>query len=93
MDDSYSFARPQGYDGGPAFLDGLGKLFVSIAVIWSLVLCCGIGYLYIHRRQPCVRIRNLPLAASATACLHVYWVLCMLAYSMNGTYPCVVEYW
>ena len=87
------FARPQGHDGGPAFLDGLAKLYISVAIAWTIVLSCGITYLFIHRRETCVRVRNLPLALSAVACLHVYWVLCMVAYPMNGVYPCQVEYW
>ncbi|KOS44306.1 hypothetical protein ACN38_g4753 [Penicillium nordicum] len=30
---------------------------------------------------------------SAVACLHVFWILCMVAYSMGGKYPCAAEYW
>ena len=88
-----SFVRPEGHDGGPAFLDGLGKLFVAVAIVWTCVLFAGILYLFAHRLEPSVRVRNLPLAVSAALCLHVYWVLCMIAYPMNGSYPCYVEFW
>lgn len=30
---------------------------------------------------------------AAVSCLHVYWILCMVAYSMGGKYPCAAEYW
>ncbi|KAA8642758.1 uncharacterized protein ATNIH1004_009510 [Aspergillus tanneri] len=73
--------------------DSLAKFYVSIAIIWTVALLAGAVFLIINRREQCVRIRNLPLALSAVSCLHVYWILCMVAYSMGTAYPCAVEYW
>lgn len=83
----------EGDNGGGAVWDSLAQFYVSIAIIWTSFLLAGSAYLIINRRVHCIRIRNLPLALSAVACLHAYWILCLVAYSMNGTYPCDAEYW
>ena len=79
-------------DGAPIF-DSLAKFYASIAIVWTVVIFSGAGLLIANRREQCIRIRNLPLVLSAVGCLHVYWILCLVAYSMNGRYPCVAEYW
>ncbi|KAB8229038.1 uncharacterized protein BDW43DRAFT_315374 [Aspergillus alliaceus] len=79
------------YPGG--IFDGLAKFYVSVAIVWTAALLVGASFLVINRHEQCVRIRNLPLALCAVACLHVYWILCMSAYSMGSAYPCSVEYW
>ncbi|KNG86218.1 integral membrane protein [Aspergillus nomiae NRRL 13137] len=73
--------------------DSLGKFYVSVAIVWTVALLVGSVFLVINRHEQCIRIRNLPLALSAVLCLHIYWILCMLAYTMAGAYPCGVEYW
>ena len=73
--------------------DSLGKFYVSVAIVWTVALLVGSVFLVINRHEQCIRIRNLPLALSAVLCLHIYWILCMLAYTMAGAYPCEVEYW
>lgn len=74
-------------------LDGLGILYISLVVAWSLILIPGMLCLLKNRTLPCLRIRNIPLSIGAVCCLHVYWVLCMIAYVMNGYFPCSTEYW
>jgi hypothetical protein len=83
-----------GYDMAyKANLDGLGILYISCVVAWTLILIPGILVLLKNRRLPCLRIRNIPLSIGAVCCLHVYWVLCMIAYVLNGYFPCSTEYW
>ncbi|KAJ6094195.1 hypothetical protein N7467_003040 [Penicillium canescens] len=79
-------------EGGPIF-DSLAKFYVSVAIIWTTALIVGSAFLIINRHEQCIRIRNLFLALSAVSFLHVYWILCMVAYSMGDKYPCVAEYW
>ena len=74
-------------------LDGLGILYISLVIAWTLILIPGIVCLLKNRRLPCLRIRNIPLSIGAVCCLHVYWVLCMIAYVMNGYFPCSTEFW
>ncbi|KAJ5191048.1 uncharacterized protein N7498_010033 [Penicillium cinerascens] len=76
----------------PTF-DGLAKFYISVAIIWTTAILCGSAFLIANRHEQCIRIRNLLLALSAVSCLHVYWVLCMVAYSLGTKYPCAAEYW
>lgn len=57
------------------------------------MLAGGMVFLVINRGLPFLRIRSIPLAISAVALLHVYWVLCLLAYVLNGNFPCATEFW
>lgn len=79
-------------DGAPIF-DSLAKFYTSVAIVWTVVIATGAGLLIANRHEQYIRIRNLSLVLSAVGCLHVYWILCLVAYSMNGKYPCVAEYW
>lgn len=74
-------------------LDGLSWVYISIAISWTSILLAGIAFLISKRHRPFLRIRNVPLAISAVATLHVYWVLCMIAYVLQGYFPCGTEYW
>ena len=74
-------------------LDGLGWLYIAIVTFWTIVLLMGITFLISKRNLPFLRIRNVPLAVSAVATLHVYWVLCLIAYVLQGFFPCATEYW
>lgn len=82
----------EGDGDGPNF-DRLAQLYIAVAIIWTAILLTGCTFLVINRHEQCIRIRNLLLALSGIACLHVYWILCMVAYSMGDRYPCAAEYW
>ena len=73
--------------------DGLGFTYVGIVIAWTCLLLPASIFLIRNRRLPFLRMRNIPLAISAVAVLHVYWVLCMIAYVLNGFFPCSTEYW
>ncbi|KAL6245573.1 hypothetical protein RBB50_007572 [Rhinocladiella similis] len=73
--------------------DGLGFLYVGIVIAWTCLLLPVAIFLIRNRQLPFLRMRNIPLAVSAVAVLHVYWVLCMIAYVLNGFFPCATEYW
>lgn len=88
-----SFTRPGGDHGGAATFDSLAKFYVAVAITWTAALFAGSAFLIVNRHEQCIRIRNLRLMLSAVACLHVFWILCMVAYSMGGKYPCAAEYW
>ncbi|EXJ89098.1 hypothetical protein A1O3_02162 [Capronia epimyces CBS 606.96] len=73
--------------------DGLGKTYIGIVVAWTCLLLPAAIFLIRNRNLSYLRMRNIPLAISAVATLHVYWVLCMIAYVLNGYFPCATEYW
>jgi hypothetical protein len=73
--------------------DGLGKLYICIAVLWTVLLVPGALVLLRNRQLPYLRIRNIPLALTGVATLHVYLVLCFMVYVLQGNFPCQTEYW
>ncbi|EXJ72712.1 uncharacterized protein A1O5_03859 [Cladophialophora psammophila CBS 110553] len=73
--------------------DGLGITYIGLVIAWTCLLLPAAIFLIRNRHLPYLRIRNIPLAVSAVATLHVYWVLCMIAYVLNGFFPCATEYW
>ena len=74
-------------------LDGLGWLYISIITIWTAILLAGVVFLIFKRHAAYLRMRNIPLAISAVLTLHIYWILCVAAYALQGYYPCAAEYW
>lgn len=85
---------PMGFDGQLRLnFDSLGKLYLSIAIIWTTLVVCGSCFLLHNRHLPALRVRNTHLWTSVVAFLHTYCVLCLLAYVINGTYPCAAEFW
>ena len=73
--------------------DGLAAVYMAVGALWTLILACGLVALIINRNLPFIRIRNVPLSVSAVATLHVYWCLCITAYTLNGNFPCGTEFW
>jgi hypothetical protein len=83
-----------GFDGEPKLnFDSLGKLYISIAIVWTTIVVYGAGFLLRNRGLPALRVRNTRLWIATVAFLHCYWVLCLLAYVINGLYPCSAEFW
>ncbi len=88
------YVSPNGFDGEPRVnFDSLGKLYIAIAIIWTAIIFAGSGFLLYHRDLPALRVRNTHLWTTAVTFLHAYWVLCLIAYVLNGTYPCTAEFW
>ena len=73
--------------------DSLGQLYLSLASAWTFFLLCGMAFLIRNRKLPFLCMRKLPLGILAVTSLHIYWVLCMLAYILNGYFACSMEYW
>jgi hypothetical protein len=74
-------------------MDWLGVMYIVVATIWTLALVLGSTFLVCNRQLPYLRIRNVPLVVGGVATLHVYLVLCMIAYVLNGNFPCATEFW
>jgi hypothetical protein len=84
---------PRVIDGGRPNFDALGFLYVVAAIVYTIVLA---GELYLLHRQRtvfAVRIRSLKIVFSAVSILHVYLVLVLLVYPLNGLFPCSAEFW
>ncbi|KAF2749290.1 hypothetical protein M011DRAFT_465727 [Sporormia fimetaria CBS 119925] len=86
------FRRAIDGDGRPN-LDGVGITYVSLAVLYTVIVILELYYLYHHRSAFCVRIRNLRVVFAAVCLLHIYLLLVLLVYPWNGLFPCWAEYW
>ncbi|PVH73718.1 integral membrane protein [Cadophora sp. DSE1049] len=88
------YISPIGRDWGATVnWDSLGKMYASIAIIWTFILALGSAWLIQNRRLPFLRMRNISLAITSVCFLHVYLVKILLAYTTNGHFLCSAEFW
>lgn len=85
--------RHAGYDWGPMNTDALGKTYLIVAGLCTLVLALGITGLLYYRQLHFIRIRNLTLMISSVCALHVYLIIVFLVYPLNGSFPCSLGFW
>ncbi|RMZ88786.1 hypothetical protein DV736_g3981, partial [Chaetothyriales sp. CBS 134916] len=78
---------------GGILWNGLSKLYMSIAIVWTAILIPGAVVLIRNRQLPYLRIRNIPLALCAVITLHIYLCLCFFVYMLIGNFPCQTEFW
>jgi hypothetical protein len=74
-------------------LDGIGWTYITIFIVWNLLLLAGVIFLWTHRQHPSLRMRRLPLLFAGIAVLHIYGSLCSLAYPFGAAFDCSVEFW
>ncbi|KAI9773048.1 MAG: hypothetical protein M1840_008168 [Geoglossum simile] len=84
---------PEGHNWGPINLDAVGKGYIAILIVWSLVVISGLYVLHMHRNLPFIRMRNVRLTIAAVLTIHIYLSLVFLVYPLNGSFPCNAEYW
>jgi uncharacterized membrane protein len=82
-----------GHDYGPANLDGLGKAYIVVCVVWTLFVAIGVTFFLLHRQLDFIRMRNATITVCAVLMLHIYLCMVLLLYPLNGHWPCDVEYW
>lgn len=80
-------------DGGAPNFDAAGIIYVVAAILYTIVLSAELFLLYRQRSAFCVHIRGLGVVFTSVAMLHVYLVLVLLVYPLNGRWPCSAEYW
>lgn len=77
----------------PLTIDRLGWAYIGVDVAWTVMLICGMSFLFYHRELPCIRIRRLPVLFAGTIALHLYGVVCVLGYTIGAVVPCVAMFW
>ena len=87
------YLNPGGFDFGAENLDGYGISYIGVAVIYSILFYAACIFLWLYRHHPMVQKRNVPLLLISLLTLHVYLFMVMVVYTLNGTYPCQVEFW
>lgn len=80
-------------DGGRPNMNALGILYVVAAIIYTLILAGELFVLYRRRSAFCIRIRNLEVVLTAVTSLHIYLILVLLVYPLNGRFLCSAEFW
>lgn len=73
--------------------DGVGIWWFTFAAVWTVLLVCGMTFLYRKRDTPTLRLRSLSLTFSGIILLHFYWLSVQIAYSIGPLAPEVAEYW
>lgn len=76
----------------PVNLDPLGKFYISLCIIWTVLLIAGMVFCVIYRRIPILRVRGISLSFPAIGLLHLYWILGQLVYPVGASMPTVLAY-
>ncbi|KZF24068.1 hypothetical protein L228DRAFT_87952 [Xylona heveae TC161] len=85
--------RRSGHNWGPPNLDAIGAVYITVCIVWTLLFAAGLITLLHFRKLPFIRMRDMTLVASALVTLHVYLLLDLLVYPLNGAFPCGLEFW
>jgi hypothetical protein len=71
----------------------LGWSYIGVTIGWSIILLCGMFFLWSHRQLPFLQIRRLPLVFTALVLLHIYGAACMVAFTIGPLVPCDAQFW
>jgi hypothetical protein len=82
-----------GHDFTAPNLDALAIFYTATAVIYTLIVLCALFGLFLLRNTHAVRIRNFAAICATVMSLHVYLVLILLVYPLNGLFKCGWEFW
>lgn len=81
-------------DSKPGLLITTASIFwVVFGIVWTLLVCLGIGYLIKNRNTPTVRIRGLYLCLFATFFLHIYAWSCQFGLLIGPLMPGDAQFW
>ena len=87
------YQNPNGFNFGPVNHDGYGISFIVVAVSYSLCFYSSCIFLWVFRRHPVVKMRNICLMLLSVLVLHVFLIPVFVSYTLNGADPCQVEFW
>ena len=63
------------------------------AGFYTFLTALGLTFVYLRRRTVAVRLRGWYYMLASVLTLHGYGLLILIAYILNGRYPCGVEFW
>ena len=87
------YLNPGGYNFGPKNFDGYGISYIVFGITYSSFFYSACIFLWTSRNHPIVRKRNIPLLLLSLLTLHVYVIIVLIIYVLNGAFPCQVEFW
>ena len=74
-------------------LDSLGYGYIAIAIAYTFIVLAGMIALFQLRKTHAVRIRSFPVICGTVIPLHIYLLLILLVYPLNGLFSCGWEFW
>lgn len=81
------------YHPSEPVLDGVGIFYIAGCGVWTVLITCGMAFLYSRRHLPFLRIRPLKLTFFATYVLHLYWILVLIGYTLAPVVPEELIFW
>ncbi|KAL8712191.1 MAG: hypothetical protein Q9220_003625 [cf. Caloplaca sp. 1 TL-2023] len=87
------YLNPGGFNFGPQNLDGYGISNIAFSVAYTICLLAGCVYLWSQRHHPIVKMRNVGLMLMSVLVIHLFCFMVFTVYTMNGAWPCSVEFW
>lgn len=74
-------------------LDTLGFFYIGFAAAYTVIVLSGLLALFHCRQSHAVRIRSFPVICGTVLSLHIYLLLILLVYPLNGLFTCGWEFW
>ncbi|KAF2433472.1 hypothetical protein EJ08DRAFT_54912 [Tothia fuscella] len=93
MDTGRYLSSRAGHDFEEPNFDGLAIFYIAAAIIYTIIVLAGLTALFILRNTHAIRIRNFTVVCASVLSLHVYLVLILLVYPLNGLFKCGCEFW
>ncbi|KAL9613106.1 MAG: hypothetical protein Q9167_002323 [Letrouitia subvulpina] len=87
------YFNPGGHNWGPPNRDGWGITLIVFTIAYSVCFYAACLLLWRRRKHPVVRMRKISLTLTSVLILHVYILLILLVYPINGSVPCDLEFW
>ncbi|CAL8574073.1 hypothetical protein XPA_000046 [Xanthoria parietina] len=87
------YANPGGFNFGATNLDGYGISLLAFIVVYTVLLYAACIYLWFQRHHPIVKMRKVGLMLLSVLVIHVFCFMDFSVYTMNGRWPCNVEFW
>lgn len=82
-----------GHDWGRPRLDALAIFYIAFALVHTVVVLAGLYVLFLLRQTTAVRLRSFRTISTTVLTLHIFLVLILVSYPLNGLYKCGAEFW
>ncbi|KAL8726979.1 MAG: hypothetical protein Q9166_006342 [cf. Caloplaca sp. 2 TL-2023] len=87
------YLNPGGFNFESTNLDGYGISNIVVATGYTILLYAACIYLWLQRRHPVVKMRQVGLMLMSVLVIHVFCFIVFTIYTLNGAWPCPVEFW
>ncbi|TDZ47421.1 hypothetical protein CTRI78_v008539 [Colletotrichum trifolii] len=61
--------------------------------LWTVLVVCGMAFLFVNREMPFLRIRGLALSFGSVTLLHLYWLSVQIGLAIGQFVPDGAEFW